>query len=121
MRRRSHHRHLHCVALGDDRCLRGSHGIHHGDEIVHPRLDRDVSDNRSGHADAPHVEPEHSRESRQRTHELVEQWLLGDGLDVTSPVVHRHEITRSVADDAICEVGVAATCVLRPYGGHRRG
>jgi len=46
MRRRGHHRHLDGVALGDNGRLLGLDGIHDRDEVVHPRLDRDVSHDR---------------------------------------------------------------------------
>jgi len=113
MRRCSHHGHLRRVAVRDERCPLRSLGVHDGDEVVHPPLDRRVPDDGRGHADPAHVEPEHPREACEREQERLEQRLLGEGLEMCPPVVGEDDVDRPLAVHAVGDVGVATARVPR--------
>ena len=107
MRRSGDDRHLRRLALRDDRRLARPDGVHHRLEIVHPRLDRDHAAAAAGarHPDAPHVEPEQSRETGERHVELVQQRQLGDRLEVARPFVHEDDVRWALADHLVRDVG----------------
>jgi hypothetical protein len=113
MRRGDHRRHLRRVALCNERRLLRPRGVHHSDEVVHPRLDWSIADDRGRHPDSPHVEPEDAGKPGETLDELLEERLLRDRLDVAPPVVDEDDVRRAVAVDryAMSASPLRAYCV----------
>lgn len=114
-----HKRHLHSVAVGNQRRPVGACGVHHRDDVLHPILGcTRLLDDAVGETDAAHVKPEDASVAIQRTYELLDERLLPDGLEVAGPVEYENNVARTVADRLIGEVHVAALRIERPRRWH---
>jgi hypothetical protein len=98
----------------------GPRRVHHCPDVVHPLLERRQTVERDGvgHARAALVEQDQPGERCESIEEPREARLLPDVLDVRDPTMDEYEVLRSIADNLISDVQLAAARVSRLGGRH---
>jgi len=85
-----------------------SRRVHHGADVVHPRVEREPADRRVGETGAALVEEEHPRERGQLLEQRVELGALPRREHVVEPAAHEDDVARAVADDLVGDAERAA-------------
>jgi hypothetical protein len=105
-------REQHCerttLRFAHDRCALASHGVHHRSDVVHPHLESGRSRDAVRHPHAAFVEEDQARKFRKPLAPPAVLRKLPGNLEVRVSALHVDEVDVPLADDAVCDVDVAA-------------
>ena len=95
----------------------GADGVHHGPHVVHPLLERrqSLDRHRIGQPGAALVEEDQPRERREPLGGTARTPARPRSARCARPSPDEHQVDRSVADDLVGDVDVAAPRVLRRW------